>query len=64
MSEVICYFIGVFAGVVWAFSTVTSEELTEVQNVCSNNGGASKVVFYSLGNPKVTCVDGAVFTIK
>jgi hypothetical protein len=64
MSEVIFWLLGLWLGVVWAFSTVTEDQFAKAQEMCKTNGGMIKYVSNSVGYPDVTCKNGAKFTIK
>lgn len=63
MSELIAYASGVFIALVCAFSTVTETQWTEANNLCSPNGGLTRYVSDTLGSPRITCKNGAKFTL-
>jgi len=64
MSELTFLFLGIFFGVISAFSYVTENEWNQGQEMCKLNGGMQKFVAKPFENPEVTCVNGAYFTLK
>jgi hypothetical protein len=64
MSELIFLLLGIAIGVISAFSCVTENQWNQGQEMCKLNGGLQKFVAKPFENPKVTCVNGAYFTLK
>jgi len=64
MSELIFFGLGIFLGVISAFSLVEESDWKQGQDKCSVNGGLKSFRVSPADNPKVTCVNGAYFTLK
>lgn len=55
---------GAFMGVITVNISVTENEWTKAQELCKNNGGLSAFSAEVVGAPRVTCTNGAKFTIN
>lgn len=63
MNGVLGYCIGAFVGIVVAYSTLGYKEIDFINTVCANNNGIDKVLV-DIFKVRVTCQDGAIFTLK
>lgn len=64
MSELIFLALGIFLGVMSAYTYVTESQWVQGQEVCKNNGGLNSFRASPFEDRKVSCVNGDRFTLK
>lgn len=64
MPEFLMLGLGLFLGVIWSFSHVTENQWSQANNLCDSNGGLTRYVSNTVGEPQITCKNGAKFTLK
>lgn len=64
MSNLFFFGVGIFLGVISAFSFVTESDWAQGQDKCSINGGLKSFKVSHGDDPKVGCMNGAYFILK
>ena len=64
MSELVFLVLGIMLGISLTVVSVDPPTWVKAQGMCEANGGVEEYQANLLGNPNVTCVNGARFTLR